>query len=134
MHLSSPRRDFGSKGSILQYFRPSLSYHLSLRSLFRLFLSGHLHRFNCIYTAKDKLDIGSVDIQQATTFSDVIVHTRLYGGIVAVLSLKGEVSLIRKYHNHRSQINLWHLEEETQNTDSHNTIKLKQPARSSAVR
>ena len=31
-----------SKGSILQYFRPSLSYHLSLRSLFCLFLSGRL--------------------------------------------------------------------------------------------
>ena len=29
-----------SKGSILQYFRLSLSYHLSLRSLFCLFLSG----------------------------------------------------------------------------------------------
>ena len=32
----------GSKGSILQYFRPSLSYHLSFRPLFCLFLSGHL--------------------------------------------------------------------------------------------
>ena len=31
-----------SNGSILQYFRPSLSYHLSLRSLFCLFLSGRL--------------------------------------------------------------------------------------------
>ena len=29
-----------SKWSILQYFRPSLSYHLSLRSLLCLFLSG----------------------------------------------------------------------------------------------
>ena len=29
-----------SKWSILQYFRPSLSYHLSLRSFFCLFLSG----------------------------------------------------------------------------------------------
>ena len=29
-----------SKESILQYFRPSLSFHLSLRSLFCLFLSG----------------------------------------------------------------------------------------------
>ena len=29
-----------SKGSILQYFQPSLSYHLSLSSLFCLFLSG----------------------------------------------------------------------------------------------
>ena len=33
--------------SILQYFRPSLSYHLSLRSLFCLFLSGRLRRFYC---------------------------------------------------------------------------------------
>ena len=31
-----------SKGSILQYFRPSLSYHLSLRYLYGLFLSGRL--------------------------------------------------------------------------------------------
>ena len=29
-----------SKWNILQYFRPSLSYHLLLRSLFCLFLSG----------------------------------------------------------------------------------------------
>ena len=29
-----------SKGSILQYLRPSLSYHLSVRSSFCLFLSG----------------------------------------------------------------------------------------------
>ena len=33
-----------SKGSILQYFCPSLSYHLSLRSLFCLFLSGRLRQ------------------------------------------------------------------------------------------
>ena len=31
-----------SKGSILQYFQPSLSYHLSLRPLFCLFLSDRL--------------------------------------------------------------------------------------------
>ena len=29
-----------SKGSILQYFQPSLGYQLSLRSLFCLFFSG----------------------------------------------------------------------------------------------
>ena len=29
-----------SKGSILQYFRSSLDYHLLLRSLFCLYLSG----------------------------------------------------------------------------------------------
>ena len=33
-----------SKGSILQYFRPSLRYHLSLTSLFCLFLSGRLRQ------------------------------------------------------------------------------------------
>ena len=33
-----------SKGSIVQYVRPSLSYHLSLRSLFCLFLSGRLRQ------------------------------------------------------------------------------------------
>ena len=33
-----------SKGSILQYFGPSLSYHLSLRPLFCLFLSGRLRQ------------------------------------------------------------------------------------------
>ena len=30
--------------SILQYFRPSLSYHLFLRPLFCLFLSGRLRQ------------------------------------------------------------------------------------------
>ena len=34
-----------SKGSILQYFRPSLSYHLSLRSDFCLSLSVRLRQF-----------------------------------------------------------------------------------------
>ena len=33
-----------SKGSILQYFRPSLSYHSSFNSLFCLFLSGCLRQ------------------------------------------------------------------------------------------
>ena len=37
------------KGSILQYFRPSLSYHLSLRSLFCLFLSGRFTRAFSLY-------------------------------------------------------------------------------------
>ena len=37
-----------SKGSILQYFWPSLSYHLSLRSLFCPFWVAVLHTFYCI--------------------------------------------------------------------------------------
>ena len=39
-----------SKGSILQYFRPSLSYHLSLRPLFCLFLSGRFKQVSIYCT------------------------------------------------------------------------------------
>ena len=42
-----------SNGSIQQYFRPSLSYHLSLRSLFCLFLSvAVLHKRYCTCVSK----------------------------------------------------------------------------------
>ena len=33
-----------SKGSILQYFQPALSYHMAFRPLFCLFLSGRLRQ------------------------------------------------------------------------------------------
>ena len=51
-----------SEGNILQYFRLSLSYHLSLRFLCRLFLSGHfaqgiLIAFHSLYS---NLDCGFV--------------------------------------------------------------------------
>ena len=36
--------------------------------------------------------------------------------------------MTKKSHNHRLQTNPWHYEEETQNTGSHNTNKVKQPA------
>ena len=39
-----------SKGNILQYFCPSLSYNVSLRSLFCLFLSGCLRQVLLYYT------------------------------------------------------------------------------------
>ena len=38
-----------SKGSILQYFRPSLSYHLSFRSLFCLFFEFVLSFFEWLF-------------------------------------------------------------------------------------
>ena len=41
-----------SKVSILQYFRPSLSYHFPLRPLFCLFLSGRLRQFLLYYLKK----------------------------------------------------------------------------------
>ena len=37
-------QDLMLQESILQYFRPSISYHLSLRPLFSLFLSGRLRQ------------------------------------------------------------------------------------------
>ena len=40
-----------SKGGILQYFRPALSYHLSLRSLFCLFLSDRLRQVLLFFLA-----------------------------------------------------------------------------------
>ena len=40
-----------SKGSILQYFRPSLGYHLPLRQLFCLFLSGRLRQVLLYFVA-----------------------------------------------------------------------------------
>ena len=38
--------------SILQYFRPSLSYHLPLRPLFCLFLSGRLRQVLLYFQTK----------------------------------------------------------------------------------
>ena len=40
--------------SILQYFRPSLIYHLSLRLLFFLFLSGRLRQVLLYFLASDE--------------------------------------------------------------------------------
>ena len=40
--------------SILQYFRPPLSYHLSLRPLFCLFLSGHLRQVLLCFVREHK--------------------------------------------------------------------------------
>ena len=42
--LKNIKNRFSSLWSILQYFRPSLSYHLSIRPLFCLFLSGRLRQ------------------------------------------------------------------------------------------
>ena len=44
---------------ILQYFGPSLSYHLSLRSLFCLFLSGHFTQVLLYANLYLMLDSGS---------------------------------------------------------------------------
>ena len=43
-----------ARGSILQYFLPSLSYHLSLRPLFCLFLSGHFTQVLLLLVSVDQ--------------------------------------------------------------------------------
>ena len=53
-------------GSILQYFRPSLRYHLSLRSLFCLFLIGCLRQV-LLYGLSVILTLITLDIS-CTTF------------------------------------------------------------------
>ena len=71
-----------SKGSILQYFRPSLSYHLSFRSLFCLFLRGHFTQvllyFNLFLastlrdeTAEMLIQQGLEEIAQAPTSEQI---------------------------------------------------------------
>ena len=42
------QRDPDETAQSATYFRPSLSYHLSLRSLFCLICVAVLHRFNCM--------------------------------------------------------------------------------------
>ena len=46
-----------SKGSILQYFRPSLSYHFSLRHLFCLFLSGRLRQILLYFKTQPSMHV-----------------------------------------------------------------------------
>ena len=61
-----------SKGSILQYFRPSLSYHLSLRSLLCLFLSGG---FTQALLQTQKLSNKSYDLMMSVEFSDGTIYS-----------------------------------------------------------
>ena len=58
-----------SKGSILQYFRPSLSYNMSLRPLFCLFLSG---RFTQILLYIDLHDLHDIE---STFHVELTLHT-----------------------------------------------------------
>ena len=50
----------------------------------------------------------------------------------ANVKTKSKLNMIRKWHNHRLQKS-WHREEETQNTVSHHTFKVKQLALSSSA-
>ena len=56
-----------SKGSILQYFQPSLSYHLPLRPLFCLFLNGRLRQV-LLYVFVE------YGVSEASIFSEKIIR------------------------------------------------------------
>ena len=61
-----------AKWSILQYFRPSLSYHLSLRPLFCLFLSGH---FAQVLLIAEQLMLSQAAQMCILVFAALIPHT-----------------------------------------------------------
>ena len=52
---------------ILQYFRPSLSYHLSYRSLFCLFLSGHFTQVLLYMISKKVYHVFSFDCSESSS-------------------------------------------------------------------
>ena len=54
-----------SKGSILQYFRPPLGYHLSLKSLLCLFLSG---RFRQVLLYENTIVVNQVIVHSVYAF------------------------------------------------------------------
>ena len=60
--------------SILQYFRPSLSYHLSLRPLLCLFLSGRLRQILLYMNSLELLNLLNVD----STYHRVAASRALY--------------------------------------------------------
>ena len=117
-----------SNGSILQYFRPSLSYNLSLRSLFCLFLSGHftqvllqvnhfpvktwhpvIYIIGCwLPTSQHMFDI------QGNAVTCIYTYKSLHRLTVTFVKT-------RKYHNHTPQTNPRHCEEEPHNTDCQKT-------------
>ena len=66
-----------SKGSILQYFRPLLSYQLSLRPLLCLFWVSVLHWFYCI--CEEKIMTAPIDQQTLNpTNTNLISRWRRY--------------------------------------------------------
>ena len=72
-----------SKGSILQYFRPSLGCRFPLRPLFCLFLSGRLRQV-LLYTSflQTFFEETSMDSQQ---FQECVFYLRTYGSYLSVV-------------------------------------------------
>ena len=87
-----------SKGSILQYFLPSLIYHLSLRSLFCLFWVAALHRFYCSLWTNFSCVSNSVlsfkELILPCTNAFWLQHHRIYGP-------RRENTCLRKFANNK---------------------------------
>ena len=86
------------KGSILQYFWPALSYHLSLRSLFCLFLSDRSRQVLLYYLAHDHPTAG-------------LGLNRLYNALCLVMkySLWSSAPSYTVHNKHKTLINLYYL-------------------------
>ena len=85
-----------SKGSILQYFQPSLSYQLSIRSLFCLFLVTVSHRFFCINLLFSVRTPG-YDNKKVLTCNNIFNLSR---GAVAVLDTAPAVPPETRWRHH----------------------------------
>ena len=84
-----------SKGSILQYFRPSLSYHLSLRSLFCLFFEWPLKTgFSlAIHLLSDTKKLGQGHIESDSDLGIMTGDTDNEGPEVVMPVQPGEATL-----------------------------------------
>ena len=71
-----------SQRSILQYFRPSLGCHLSLRSLLCLFLSGRCTQvLLCMHTLRVPISAYAI-VPKSHELAHVIVEPQIFASIV----------------------------------------------------
>ena len=75
-----------SKGSILQYFWPSLSYHLSLRYLFCLFLSGRFTQVLLYCWLIINIPHIDVAVKRCKQYTNYIIHLGRGHGVLTFIS------------------------------------------------
>ena len=82
-----------SKGSILQYFRPSLSYYLSLRPLFCPYLSGRLRQVLLCFLSGAQ---GKLTCWRCRWWLVLVAHSQTLdcGFVLLIISLPRRTSLL----------------------------------------
>ena len=88
----------------MQYFRPSISYHLSLRPLFCLFLSGHFRQVLLYHSLKVCVQLTNVakcldfglNLQMCECSVETLQICSPLWDIVGICSLKGTFFVLPK--------------------------------------